>query len=108
MNIQITNQTTLSGCTHETSYEPTVKQGKEGKGKWQTVAIEVLESLQDATERRLDDGGFDTSTARVSIEEWRKACVEKGLQHRMTWQRVKETLTSQETISIENGFVSLI
>jgi hypothetical protein len=88
-----------------TSYEPPATPGKAGRGKWQTVALEVLGKLQDAAESRLTSRGFDPDTARVSIEEWRSACSDKGITDRRDWSRIKESLVKLEKVEIENGFV---
>lgn len=87
-----------------TSYEPPATPGKAGRGKWQTVALEVLGKLQDAAESRLTSRGFDPDTARVSIEEWRSACSDKGITDRRNWSRIKESLVKLEKVEIENGF----
>ncbi len=88
-----------------TSYEPPATPGKAGRGKWQTVALEVLGKLQDAAESRLTSRGFDPDTARVSVEEWRSACSDKGITDRRDWSRIKESLVKLEKVEIENGFV---
>ena len=89
----------------ETSYEPPAAPGKAGRGKWQTVALEVLGKLQAAAESRLTSRGFDPDTARVSVEEWRSACSDAGIKDRRNWSRIKESLVKLEKVEIENGFV---
>jgi hypothetical protein len=89
-----------------TSYEPPAQNGKAGKGKWQTVAIEVLRNLYEEHEERLESSGYE-NTARVSIEDWRVACTRKGDFTRSTWQRIKMSLSEQGKISLEHGFVYL-
>jgi hypothetical protein len=91
----------------ETTYEPPAKTGKEGRGKWQTVAVEVLENLYAENEKRLSDKGYDSDTTRVSVDDWRKACINKGITSRTTMKRIRETLLNMGTIEIENGFISL-
>lgn len=92
----------------ETAYEPPATSGKAGRGKWQTVAVEVLENLFQSHRQRLLEKDFNPETARVSVEDWRKACVVAGLTSRTTYKRVKETLSDLGTIKIESGFVELI
>ena len=87
-----------------TSYEPPATPGKAGRGKWQTIALEVLGKLQDAAEQRLTSRGFDPDTARVSVEEWRSACSDAGITDRRIWKKIKDSLVKIEKIEIENGF----
>ncbi len=87
-----------------TSYEPPATPGKAGRGKWQTVALEVLGKLHAAAESRLTSRGFDPDTARVSVEEWRLACSDEGIKDRRTWGRIKDSLVKIEKVEIENSF----
>ena len=78
-------------------------------GKWQTMALEILQKLFDERYTNLEDGGFDPCTARVSVSEWRDAVfVGAGMDNRATWRRIKETLSEQNKIGILSGFVTLI
>ena len=91
-----------------TSYEPPAVQGKAGRGKWQTVALEALGDLQEAAEQRLISRDFDPDTARVSVEDWKSACYKLGLKDHRRWYEIKESLVKNGQVEIENGFAVAI
>lgn len=95
------NQVT-SVVLDETAYEPAAKPGKKGRGKWQTFALEVFEKLQTEREYRLSEKGFNAGTARVSVEDWKTACFDKGM-HRETWRRMLKN--PPPGVKIHRGFV---
>jgi hypothetical protein len=88
-----------------TSYEPPAVQGKAGRGKQQTVALEVLGELQKEAEQRLMSRDFDPDTARISVKEWGAACYKLGITDSHHWGRLKSTLMKNGQIEIEHGFV---
>jgi hypothetical protein len=102
---EVDGETVTSVVLDPTSYEPPTQSGKEGRGKWQTMAIETLKRLTDKKQNDLEEAGLDWNSARVSFAEWRQECKEKGLTHRETWRRVSDSLIKQERVYLENGFV---
>ena len=93
-----------SAILDDTSYQPRATAGKQGRGKWQTVAMEALGDLADEHRQRLSERGFNPDTARVLIEDWRDACLKRGMDRR-SFFKVRKTLTDQCMISISDGFV---
>ncbi|MCC5982704.1 MAG: AAA family ATPase [Oceanicaulis sp.] len=93
-----------SAVLEPTSYEPPPKAGKQGRGKWQTVALEQLQRLCREHRQRVEDSGRDPEVARVSVEDWRTACMGADMR-RTSFYRVKDTLAAQGLIEIEQGFV---
>ncbi|MEQ8860124.1 MAG: helicase RepA family protein [Pseudomonadales bacterium] len=74
-----------------TSYEPPPKAGKAGRGKWQTVAIEVLDTLEQ-------------DSNRVDVEHWRQECLSADMP-RQRFHEVQKALIDQNLITVEFGFV---
>ena len=90
-----------SAVLEETEYTPPPKTGKEGRGKWQKVAVNVLNNLYTEYKNNLSAGGFSESTARVTTDELRKACMERGMS-REAWRRIKNN--PPNGIIIKHGF----
>lgn len=88
-----------------TSYEPPPVQGKTGRGKWQTLAREVLDDLHARHRAAKESGGYDPDTARVSVEDWRAECTARGLP-RKKFYAVRDSLSAAGEITIEHGFVT--
>lgn len=87
-----------------TSYEPPARTGKEGCGKWQTKAIELLSNLYKDCRARLEESGHDPETARVSVDEWKDACLDSGMEYDR-FRKVKPALEKQGIVTIQQGFV---
>lgn len=85
----------------ETGYTPPTKTGKEGRGRWQKVAVEVLEGLCSEHRNNLKSRGFSEETARVTVNDWQQACVDKGMS-REAWRRIKNK--PPKGIAIQHGF----
>jgi hypothetical protein len=68
-----------------------------GCGKWQRVGSRVLADLHQHHRANLEAAGRDPDEARVSVDEWRQACVDAG----MPRQRFAEIKT---IASIDGGF----
>lgn len=88
-----------------TSYEPPPVQGKAGRGKWQTVALEALRNLHRERRETLAASGFDTSTARVSVHDWRNACLDAAMPKQRFYD-IRDTLAERALVNISNGFVT--
>lgn len=68
-----------------------------GCGKWQRIGSQVLADLHQHHRANLEASGRDPDEARVSVGEWKAACVEAG----MSRQRFAEIKTMA---SIEGSF----
>lgn len=95
-----------SAILGDTSYEPPVVKGKTGRGKWQTVAVEILKNLYREHQQRLESAGLNPDTARVSVDDWRAACVAEGMS-RQAWARVLESVPKSHGVEVRSGYVDL-
>ena len=77
-----------------------------GRGKNQAKALEVLRSMVREHQGNLEDGGFDATGARVTVPEWRDACIDNGL-HKSRFHEAKNRLEQAGRIQVENGFVRI-
>jgi len=94
-----------SAVLESIDYEaPQTIQGKNGRGKWQSTAIEALQNLYETQQQKLESKGYDPDQARVTINDWRIACSEKGMS-RQAWARVKETLPQTQEVKFEGDYV---
>lgn len=89
------------------NYVPATPQGKAGRGKHQQTALRVLQELAERHASRLTTGGHDPGTARVTVEDWRNACVDAGIDRRRL-QEVSDSLLLVRKIEISFGYVSLV
>jgi hypothetical protein len=87
-----------------TSYEPPPKQGKAGRGKWQTLALEILHRLHGEYRTNREAAGHDPDGVRISVEAWRSGCIEAGMP-RQRFPEVRKSLSSQDIIQVSHGFV---
>lgn len=90
-----------------TNYEPPAKKGNATRGRNQVTALEVLRDLFKKHEKNLMNGGFNSGSARVSMDDWRDECSKQGIEDRRTFFKVKESLLKQGVISIFHGFVEI-
>lgn len=97
-------QPVTSAVLDPTSYEPPPVQGKAGRGKHQTLALEVLAELYAKHRATREASGHDPDGARVSIDDWRSACIDKGIK-RNRFGEVRDSLTSASAIHLEHGYV---
>jgi len=95
-----------SAILDDTAYLPPAVQGKKGRGKWQTVAVEVLENLYEEHADKLEAGGYDPDQAKVSTVDWRTACFNAGMS-RQTFNKIKDTLQDSHGIKINEPYVYL-
>jgi hypothetical protein len=94
-----------SAILDDTEYRPPACQGKKGRGKWQTVSIEVLKRLFKEQQARLESKGYEPDQARVTLDDWRDACYAEGM-NRETWRRLKDQLDENTDVFHENGYVT--
>lgn len=97
-------QPVTSAVLDETAFEPAPSKGKAGRGKWQTLALEVLEDLHQKHRAAREASGHDPAGARVSIDDWRSACLDAGMP-RQRFYNTKDTLAEHGLVTIERGFV---
>ena len=93
-----------SAVLRQTEYTAPEPRGKVGRGKWQTIAITVLESEIKRHEENLSVAGYDPTSARVSVDAWRIACTEKGIDRRR-FSEVKSSLLRSHLIREDYGYV---
>jgi hypothetical protein len=96
-----------SAILDDTEYQPPPINGKQGRGKWQTVSVEILQALYKKHQLNLAAKGYDSDSARVLLDDWRKACMDKGMT-RQTWKRIKDNLTWNPDIAQDGSYVRLI
>lgn len=75
----------------QTTYEPLDKPGRGGRGKQQTMSVEILKDLI-------------ADQIKVSVSEWRAACLTAGM-HRETFRRVLKNPPSE--VIVKSGFVEI-
>ena len=87
-----------SAILDPTDYEAPAKQTSSGRGKNQSIALKELKRLYQEHRDRLERGGFDPESARVTVQDWQEACKQAGLS-RQRFQEVKKNC------HIEHGYV---
>ncbi len=100
-------QEITSAVLDGTVYEPPTKKGSRGRGKNQTVALEILDILYEEHRDRLTNSNFDPATARVLITDWRDRCIDAGMT-RQSWHACKKSLDEQSLIELAHGYVERI
>ncbi|WP_019594110.1 helicase RepA family protein [Thioalkalivibrio sp. ALM2T] len=94
-----------SAALVSTHYEPSPLSPRPPRGRWQRTALSELERLYRERRDTLEAGGFDTGTARVSVDEWRDACIATGMA-RNRWHDAQRTLIENRFVTSKNRFVS--
>lgn len=94
-----------SAVLRPVSFEPVAKPGQIGRGKHQTLALRVLRDLESAHRARLDASGHDPDSARVSVQDWRAACLTEGVDRRRV-SEVVSSLADAGRVAIEHGFAT--
>jgi hypothetical protein len=93
-----------SAILDDTEYQPPACQGKKGRGKWQTVSIEVLKKIFLDQQKNLESGGYDPDQARVTLDDWRTACIDNGM-NREAWRRIKDNLSHNPDVEQDGIYV---
>lgn len=88
-----------------TRYEPPARKGKEGRGKWQVLALETLGELQRRHRDNLEANGHDPESARVTLDDWRLECVTRGMP-RQRFAEARDKLIEQGKVINRHGFAS--
>jgi len=84
------------------NYQPP-QRGKAGRGKLQTQALEILNKLYQQHEHRLEADGRDTDDARVTIQDWRAACLDADIKPQR-WPEIKRSLADAGLIDIHEPY----
>ena len=71
-------------------------------GKNQNAALEQLEKVTARHRANLERAGKDPNTARVSLDDWRTACIDGGMPRR-SWYDAKAALDEKRLIEIQPG-----
>lgn len=95
-------QPVTSAVLEKACFEPAA-QGKAVLGKWQKMALEILEELHRERRANLEGSGHDSGGARVSAEEWRVACYKAKIP-RQRWAEIRDSLPSLGFVRVEHGF----
>lgn len=93
-----TGEVITSAALETTSYEPRAVRGKQGRGKHQTRALEILQDLWDARQ------GSDENRARVSLDEW-KSAMKGGAVPTKQIGHIMQTLLAARAVRESHGFV---
>jgi 5S rRNA maturation endonuclease (ribonuclease M5) len=93
-----------SAILDDTEYQPPACQGKKGRGKWQTVSVEVLKKIYLDQQKTLESGGYDPDQARVTLDDWRTACMDAGM-NREAWRRIKDNLSQNPDVEQDGIYV---
>ena len=90
----------ITGAALElTSYEPRAAKGKQGRGKWQTRANEVLMNIWSTRQDR------EGEAARISLADWKDALKDEDFP-RQRIAEVTRALIEAQAVHEAHGFVS--
>lgn len=92
-----------SAVLHPTAYEPPASAQGRKLGKHQTRALAELQTLHQRHRESVEASGRDPSAARVSLEDWRAACV-PGAMRRQAFHSARDALSKAGIVNIEHGF----
>ncbi|MBF6024848.1 AAA family ATPase [Lysobacter niastensis] len=84
------------------SYVPAAKAGKAGRGRHQTVALQILAELEAERRQRLERSGHDPNGARVKLDEWRARLAGEDIDRKRFYD-LRNTLQTAGKIAIEYG-----
>ncbi len=74
-------------------------------GKWQNLALKLLDGLYAECRGNLENQGYSPNGARVSVNEWVQACKDAGVpKNRLS--ELKIALQERKIIEIGHGYVS--
>lgn len=90
-----TGEVVSSAALAQTNYEPRAQKGKQGRGKHQIKALEILADLY-----------ADGNTTRVSMDDWKEAMHEKIPPKRI--KDVVKTLCDSGAVCLKSGFIYLV
>lgn len=96
-----------SAVLESTSYAPPPQTGKAGQGKHQINGLRILRDLLDEVRKKYTTEGKDLATARVSMDDWKKAMKADG----MNAKRISDVVSSLQSLKMVTGgggFISLL
>lgn len=76
------------------------------RGKWQKVALDLLQGLYQEHQENRAAAGYSPDDARVTVTQWREACLQQDMP-KSRFYDVRDTLAAQSVIRIEHGYVYL-
>jgi len=76
-------------------------------GKRQREALAVLEIEIEKHAARLQKAGLDPSGARVTISEWKGACVDAGIDRRRAFDAIGALIGLRAVVTENGGFVRI-
>lgn len=85
-------------------YEPAQQRSSRGRGKNQRIATEQLERLHREQRQRILESGRDPDQVRITLDDWRKACLEAGIAKQRFYE-IRDKATQSGIARIEYGFV---
>jgi len=86
-----------------TEYVPPAK--NTAGGKWQNLALKLLERLYTDYRNNPENQGFSPNGARVSVNDWVQVCKDAGVpKNRLS--EVKLALQERKIIEIKHGYIS--
>jgi len=94
-----------SAVLAETEYTEEKTPPATGKGKWQALALSVLQDELSRRRENLLRAGLDEDNATISIDDWRSACIDAGMP-RNRFYDVLKTLQASKVIDVSSGSVS--
>jgi hypothetical protein len=97
-------QQETSAVLESIEYVLPASKGKKGRGRWQTVAIEILKKMYQAQRDQLSANGSDPDQAQVKLDDWQDACYAEGM-NRETWRRLKGALDTNPEVSQDGIYV---
>lgn len=94
-----TGKVVTSAALELTSYEPRAVKGKQGRGKWQSCAYEILMSLWSDRQDR------EGEATRIPLNDWKKALRNAGIP-RQRIPEITKSLIDVQTIQVSHGFIT--
>jgi hypothetical protein len=96
-------QQVVGAALKPAAYVAPPKAGKTGRGKNQTMALQVLREMEAEHRRRLEDDGRDPAGALVKEEDWRHTLIGKHNLNRFQFRDLKNSLVEAGLVVIESG-----
>lgn len=101
---EVTSAVLIETC-YDPAQAPATPPSTKGRGKNQTKAISILESMLDERRANVIASGRDASLARVTLQEWREA-VCAAINHRQRAYEATRALVDAGIVVREGGFVT--
>jgi len=90
------------------AHTPPAKAGRIGHGKNQTLALSILDALIEKSRANLERRGYATGGARVTLEQWREALREAGM-NKYAIRDVQASLRDAgRIVTVAGGYIELV